>query len=143
MIIRRAALPRSTKPIPKRRPGPPRRGAGIDLGYVTFLHGPQIKCTVPTCPIRGACDGAHTARRGAAKGPDSTRAPLCRVHHQEYDGQRKLPNGEFGGKVNFERYYDVDMQREAASHYTLYLLAREAQPEPGERVIDVTFEECR
>jgi hypothetical protein len=53
------------------------------------------------------------------KGPDSSCAPLCRVHHDEYDGRRKLPNGEVG-RAAFEMYYRVDMAAVAKAWWELY-----------------------
>jgi hypothetical protein len=65
-----------------------------------------------------------------SKGPDSSRAPLCggldtNMHHEQYDGHVKLPNGEFGGHDNFERYYGMDVRREAEIHYAVYQISKE------------------
>ena len=122
-------MKRSTKPIPKRRRGGPRRGPALDPDYVEWLH--ERHCVVNGCPYR--CVGAHTQNNGMRhRGPDSSRVPLCgglgtNMHHEQYDGQCKLPNGEFGGHANFERYYDKDMRREAAIHYALFQLLKDGQ----------------
>jgi hypothetical protein len=57
-------------------------------------------------------DPAHTENNGmGSKGRDSSCAPLCRKHHQEYDAGRAV----FGEK------YGVDMPKIAAEHYARYL----------------------
>lgn len=66
---------------------------------------------------------AHTSNNGMrSKGPDSGCAPLCLLHHDQYDGRAKLPNGEFGGHANFERFYGLDMKCEAAAHFAVFLI---------------------
>jgi hypothetical protein len=61
----------------------------------------------------GVSDGAHTENNGMrSKGPDSSRAPLCRKHHREYDA----------GRAAFEKKYGVDMKAIAASGYAVYQL---------------------
>lgn len=66
------------------------------------------------------CDACHTENGGMRmKGPDSSCAPLCREHHDQYDGRAKLPNGKVG-RVEFERYYGVDMRAMAAAWWDLY-----------------------
>lgn len=125
--LRRSGLKRSTKPIPRRR-AKPRRGPELDPGYVEWLH--ARKCCVPGC-FEGPVVGAHTLNNGMRqKGPDSSRVPLCSNpfgadHHAQYDGQKKLPNGEVGREA-FEAYYGMDMKREREAHYGLYTILKEA-----------------
>lgn len=129
-MIRRTPLKRSTKPIPKRR-AKPRRGPMRDPEYRAFLSidGSCVACCMKLRvmgwrdPIRlptELCDPCHTENGGMRmKGPDSSCAPLCRVHHDEYDGRRKLPNGEVG-RLAFEAYYGVDMKAVAKAWWDLY-----------------------
>ena len=87
--------------------------------FLTWLPPGPVQYTI------GACDPAHTTHNGgASKGPDSGCAPLDGIHHDEYDGRRKLPNGECGNKDHhraFEEYYGIDMKAVAAAWYALYL----------------------
>jgi hypothetical protein len=63
-------------------------------------------------------DPAHTANNGmGSKGPDSSCAPLCRVHHREYDA----------GRAAFEEKYGLDMAKEAAAHFRLYRLTEKGE----------------
>ena len=56
------------------------------------------------------CDPAHTENNGMrSKGRDSSCAPLCRDHHDQFDGHKRLPNGKVG-RVAFEEYYLLDMK---------------------------------
>ena len=61
-------------------------------------------------------DPAHTASKRdgqggmALKGPDSSCAPLCRVHHDEFDA----------GRYEFQMKYAVDMPREAELHFRAF-----------------------
>src|SRR5690349_19121744 len=105
MITRRKPIARSTKPIPRRR-ATPRRGPLRCPEYRAWLvdHG---LCAVNRGCNRWPCDPCHTENGGASmKGPDSSCAPLCRVHHDQMDGRAKLPNGEVG-RAAFEAYYGV------------------------------------
>lgn len=62
-------------------------------------------------PTKG-CDPAHTENNGmGSKGPDSSCAPLCRIHHREYDS----------GRQAFEHKYGLDMRLEASRWYQEYL----------------------
>lgn len=72
-------------------------------------------------PLEGVCDPAHTEFAGMGqKGPDESCAPLCRVHHDQYDGQAKLLNGGLGHEA-FERFYELEMREIASSWYRIYL----------------------
>jgi len=63
-------------------------------------------------PAYHPIDPAHTQNNGtSSKGPDSSCAPLCRKHHDEYDA----------GREAFEKKYGVDMKALAAEHYERYL----------------------
>ena len=104
----------------------PRRGAELEPNYGAFLHehGFCVGCFptwsvafhYPIRPTNYDCDGAHTENGGMSmKGPDRSRAPLCRVHHREYDAGRKA----------FELKYGVDMRSKAAAWYALYLTVKD------------------
>ena len=134
-MIRRTAIKRATKPIPKRR-ARPRRGPLRDKAYMHWIS------TLPCCvcfpaitavlkaadpantvifqqPFRQS-DPAHTERGGAGmKGPDSSCAPMCRQHHDIYDGHAKLPNGEVGREA-FVKFYHVDPKDQAAECWTIW-----------------------
>ncbi len=108
---------RNTAPR-KRRPGK-RRGPMRDPKYRAWLR-EQICCIYGPC--RGAdnlecvylqTDPAHTGKVNgmSSKAADSTCAPLCRKHHDEYDS----------GRTKFEAKYRVDMKALAAEYYNRYL----------------------
>ena len=77
------------------------------------------------------CDPAHTVIGGMRqKGRDSSAAPLCRRHHDEYDGKAPLPNRADGtprprNHVAFEEFYGVDMKAEAAVWWKAFTIWRE------------------
>ena len=74
----------------------------------------------------GFCDPAHTEHNGmSSKGRDASCAPLCRCHHNQYDGQSKLPNGEVGHE-SFEAYYRIDMKAVAAEWWKRFQGWRES-----------------
>jgi hypothetical protein len=105
-IKRRTPLKRSQKPIVKRR-AKPRRGPMRSPEYRAWLK--TKRCCV--CPAMSS-DPAHTENNGMrSKGPDSSCAPLCRQHHEEYDRGRKA----------FEVKYDVDMKQAAKAFWFLFL----------------------
>jgi hypothetical protein len=98
----------------------PRRGPMRDPEYRAW-------CRAHVCAIsigRGGCqlfgghaatvlpsDAAHTLNNGlSSKGPDSSCLPLCRMHHREYDRNRKA----------FEAKYTVNMAALAAEHFARY-----------------------
>lgn len=63
-------------------------------------------------------DPAHGPVNGmGSKGPDSAAIPLCRAHHEE---QHAL------GWPAFEAKYGIDREKEAAAHYALWLIQKEA-----------------
>ena len=121
--IARAALKRSTKPIPRRR-AKPRRGPLRDPGYLAFLR-EEGRC--PACSHdwrlrdfggdtrhlgRLPCDPAHGPVNGkGSKGPDNEALPLCRVHHAE---QHRL------GWPAFEARYGFNRQRESEIWWSAY-----------------------
>lgn len=90
-----------------------------DSMYRLFLR-TQAPCAVPLCNPRvdmfqSIIDPAHTVNNGgSSKGPDSSCAPLCRRHHQEYDS----------GRLDFEATYGLDMKATAARWYAIYLEQR-------------------
>ena len=102
---------------------PRRRGEDLEPKYVEFLHQHGI---CPVClrlaegageatPEPGHCEGAHTANGGMRqKGPDSSRAPLCRAHHRLFDA----------GRLRFESRYGLDMKEIAAGWYARYLRSK-------------------
>ncbi len=120
-MLKRTALKRSMKPIPERR-AKLRRGPMRCPEYRAWLRHQHCcvclgiartdatkvdfyKCT----PV----DPAHTQNNGMrSKGPDASCAPLCRVHHDEYDAGRNV----------FEQKYRINMKLEAAVHWATYLL---------------------
>jgi len=62
-------------------------------------------------------DPAHTANNGMrSKGPDSSCAPLCREHHQEYDAGRKA----------FEAKYQIGMRAVAAGNWNRFMIYQDA-----------------
>lgn len=82
----------------------------------------------PALPVR--IEAAHTENGGMSmKGPDSGCVPLCAGigspdHHGQYDGRVKLPDGSVGKKA-FERFYGIDMRREAAIHWKAFRIIQE------------------
>jgi len=65
------------------------------------------------------------------KAPDSTCAPLCRHHHDEFDGRRRVTNESIDPHAAFEARYAIDMRAVAAAHYTEYINGRKAKETPG------------
>jgi hypothetical protein len=60
------------------------------------------------CVICGStpCDNAHSTTGGTGnKAHYSKIVPLCRVHHDEYDGRLHK-----GGKKTFQKKYGVDLE---------------------------------
>ena len=99
----------------------PRRGPERDQEYKDWLKTrlcvvcAKVPRTVYGADVRDwrhmVIDPAHTKNNGmCSKGPDSSCAPLCRAHHNEYDA----------GRDAFEKKYEVDMQIEAKAHYALF-----------------------
>ncbi len=124
--------------IPMKRSTPRRTEQDRDPKYREYLRvfGPKYreylrvfgKCEV--CHSTwgswpwATCDPCHTENGGMhMKGPDSGCAPLCRTHHDQYDGRAKLPNGEVGKRA-FEAHYGIDMRAVAAKWYKQYLETR-------------------
>ncbi len=111
----------------RRKRAKPRRGPLRSPDYRAWLI---AECVCVACRILhmvyrtrqfasgGQCiDPAHTQNNGMrSKGPDSSCAPLCRVHHREYDA----------GPKAFEMKYGVDMKNEAAAHWAAWQLVKEA-----------------
>ena len=112
-------MPSVKRRTPVKRTRPRRRGEDLNPGYVKFLHEHGI---CPVClrlaegageatPDPGNCEGAHTVNGGMRqKGPDSSRAPLCRAHHREYDADRR----------RFEARYLLNLREIAAGWYSMY-----------------------
>lgn len=121
--MKRTPLKRSSIPIP--RGDPPKRRTPVRRKRTKPRRGPirmplyrrwlreECKCVV-CCRATSTLftvDPAHTQNNGMrSKGPDSSCAPLCRVHHREYDA----------GREAFEVKYRIDMKREAAVHFSLW-----------------------
>ncbi len=105
-MLKRTALKRSTKPIPKRR-AKPRRGPLRSPTYRAWL---RLKvCVIVGCGF--VSEPAHTVNNGMrSKGPDSSCVPLCRNHHREYDAGRKA----------FEAKYGIDMKTAASGFWWLW-----------------------
>lgn len=115
MTISRRVSPIRRHPINPRRVIPRRVSVIRSLEYRAFLceHGWCAGCHYIAAQrmlrdgyqyesvIRGVCDPAHTTNNGmGSKGGDDTCAPLCRVHHMEYDR----------GRDAFERKYIINMR---------------------------------
>lgn len=118
---RKTPLPRSSRPIPRRRSKPRRTSIMRDRKYLDWLVFRHCAC----CPLRilwaehGHCDPAHGPPAGMRiKGPDNGAIPLCRHHHDE---MHRLNWGPFEAKYRFAR------EREAALHYEVYLLWKEGK----------------
>lgn len=118
----RSPLKRSVVRIKARRSKPRRVGVLRDQRYMDWLH-EICRCLVcvPGVRLQGweflTIDPAHTENNGMrSKGADSSCVPLCRHHHREYDA----------GRAAFELKYGIDMKREAAAHYALWLIVRES-----------------
>ena len=118
-MIQRSPLKRRTVPMKAKR-SQPRRGPMRDRGYMAWLKERWcVSCWRNGGPLNGhhafsgVIDPAHTENNGMrSKGPDSSCAPLCRVHHREYDS----------GRAAFEAKYGIDMKNEAAAHWAAYQL---------------------
>jgi hypothetical protein len=96
----------------RKRRSKPRRGPLRDAAYRKYVK--SEPCAV--C-YRLPSDPAHTENNGmSSKGPDSSCAPLCRLHHREYDA----------GRVAFEAKYNVDMKAVARRHWERYQRERVA-----------------
>ncbi len=119
--------------IPVRRSTPRRTEQNRDPQYLGWLRS-EGRCAVCVTFrgtgdvkagfLEGFCDPCHTENGGASmKGPDSGCAPLCRTHHDQYDGRMRLPNGEVGKRA-FEAHYGLDMRAVAAKWYKQYLETR-------------------
>lgn len=84
-------------------------------------------CCIPRCHTRiseasdlSRVDPAHTERGGQSqKGPDRSCVPLCRYHHNCYDGKIKIESGKVGQKA-FEEYHEVDMKAMAAKYWRMF-----------------------
>lgn len=69
------------------------------------------------CIITGrAAQCCHVTKNGtSSKGSDEFTVPLCPELHDQLDGRKKLPNGEYGnkrmpdGRYRFEHFYRVDL----------------------------------
>jgi hypothetical protein len=124
--LKRTAIARSTKPVRKRRPGPPRRGpAGVPADewrnpeHLQFLRdeGKCYACIVEfkrrhsvltvdgvrdaIAIVAGACEPMHGPPNGRSqKGPDAGAIPGCRPHHEE---QTRIGWAAFEAKYGFSR----------------------------------------
>lgn len=135
MECRRAACGRPTaKPRAKRATA--RRGPERDQSYMDWLK--ERKCVVclrlkinwwQHVPVLDRAyyaiiDPAHTVNNGrGCKGPDSSCIPLCRMHHDEMDGRLSK---RITTKEAFAAKYDLDLAKEAAAHWAIYQIDREA-----------------
>jgi len=117
-MIRTAFLQTRTRLKPIR--SKPRKGPLRSVAYRRWIR--SQKCIVCgdtptfTLQILQVIDPCHTENNGmGSKGPDSSCAPLCRGHHQQYDA----------GRDTFEARYQVDMQKEAAALWALWQSGKE------------------
>lgn len=85
-------------------------------------HVRRVWIATRPCLICGSANtyACHTVNGGTAyKGTDQATVPLCLLHHDEYDGRRKLTNGEVG-KAAFEAFYRISMATESLKLTTIY-----------------------
>ena len=117
---------------PKRKE--PRRGPMRDKAYMEWLCDRScVACR--ELKRRGSrlgpdriqtliIDPAHTVNNGrGSKGPDSSCIPLCRFHHDEMDGRLSTA---ITTKAAFAAKYGLDLEHEAATHYSTYLIWKES-----------------
>lgn len=108
-----------TKPPNRRRKGGARRGPPRSPTYKKWIS--RIPCCMCTgygsilSMLRLAdfsdvlrSDPAHTGKDGGAsmKSSDFSCIPLCRLHHDMFDGKSKCPSGDVGREA-FIRYYGL------------------------------------
>jgi hypothetical protein len=84
-------------------------------------------------PFTRIIDPCHTANNGlSSKGPDNSCAPLCRVHHREFDR----------GRTAFQAAYGIDMPALAAiwwgewlrQHRDLPRVARRSEADTNKQI---------
>lgn len=80
----RKPLARSTKPIPRKRKGPARRGQVKDPAYLEFVAGHRCRaCMAWESPQSTPTEAAHVGVRGYGQKCDDREAiPLCERHHR-------------------------------------------------------------
>jgi hypothetical protein len=114
--MKRSALKRSQKPIPKKR-SKPRRGPMRDAGYLRWLHEKNCAAFVPIICQLFRRESSHGPVNGMSqKGPDSGAILLCGHHHRE---QHRI------GWPAFEAKYGFSRAEKAAGLYAEYLKWRE------------------
>ena len=73
----------------------------------------------------GRVFGCHTENNGgSSKGPDDKAIPLGERHHAEMDGRLSTA---ITTKAQFAAKYGLDLAKEAAAHYQVFLIWKEAQ----------------
>lgn len=137
--LKRTAIARSTKPVRKRRPGPPRRGPADvpaeqwrNPDFLDFLRneGKCYACSVQDHRLRDQicsqlgrgfryqCDPMHGPPNGRSqKGPDAGAIPGCWPHHKE---QTTI------GWTAFEAKYGFSREVEARVWWGAFVILRSA-----------------
>ena len=117
-MIRRTALKRSTKPIPKRR-AKPRVNLVRDPKFLKWVHA-NFGCLVASA---GGCSGRltwHHIRDHGALGKDSWGLLICEGHHQHDAGTESL---ERLGREKWQARFGVSIKVEAFRYRLLYVAA--------------------
>lgn len=118
MISRTSPLSRYA---PKRKRGKPRRGRVVDKAMLAFIHTQPCLLSLRN-PDTHRCNGRLTAHhvRKFGSGRDDTRTiPLCVGAHL-HDGS--AVSIERLGKSKFERFHDVDLEKELIRYQELFAL---------------------
>ena len=134
-MIRRTSIPRSTKPIPKRRAKPRRCLVLRCPSYIAWLHHQRCEHCGAENP-----DPAHGPAAGRGmKGADNLALPLCHQVHLWVDGQAKLPNGEVGRAATMAFLgWDTPISRgwneRALAWWTTFCFRTGRDPETGRKL---------
>jgi len=91
-----------------------------DPAYRAWLR--DQRCVVclhvsPQAAARSSTYAAHTVNGGMGlKGSDRLACSLCLEHHDEFDGRRRLPNGQVGKRA-FEAFYAINLAGKAREQF--------------------------
>jgi len=100
--IKRTALKRSTKPIPKKRKSV-RRGRVVDRDFLAWLH------TQPGVVFGGRTHSVHHVREFGSPKHDRRTLPLEFGYHQIHEGPDSI---ESMGKQKWQEKHGVDIEGE-------------------------------